>query len=108
MSLLRTIRPLDPGDYPLGRPDHPSRSRLLLSLRSVARVPLEPVSTTPRAGRVGLLASHRSLLCGDALPVAPQPIEQGPGHGAVPSGMVGRFPEAPVSCSSRKAGLSDG
>jgi hypothetical protein len=25
-----------------------------------------------------------------------------------PSGMVGRFPEAPISCSSRKAGLSDG
>src|SRR4029077_6694539 len=23
-------------------------------------------------------------------------------------GMVGRFPEAPISCSSRKAGLSDG
>ena len=25
-----------------------------------------------------------------------------------PSGMVGRFPEAPFSCSSRRAGLSDG
>jgi hypothetical protein len=25
-----------------------------------------------------------------------------------PLGMVGRFPEAPISCSSRKAGLSDG
>jgi hypothetical protein len=25
-----------------------------------------------------------------------------------PSGMVGRFPEAPISCSTRKAGLSDG
>ena len=25
-----------------------------------------------------------------------------------PSGMVGRSPEAPISCSSRKAGLSDG
>jgi hypothetical protein len=24
-----------------------------------------------------------------------------------PSGMVGRFPEAPISCSTRKAGLSD-
>ena len=24
------------------------------------------------------------------------------------SGMVGRFPEAPISCSTRKAGLSDG
>ena len=25
-----------------------------------------------------------------------------------PSGMVARFPEAPISCSSRQAGLSDG
>jgi hypothetical protein len=25
-----------------------------------------------------------------------------------PSGMVGRFPEAPISFSTRKAGLSDG
>ena len=39
-----------------------------------------------RAGRVGnaRFASHRSLLCEDALPVVPQPIEQDPGHGAVP------------------------
>ena len=39
-----------------------------------------------RAGRIGnaRFISHRSLLCGDALPVAPQPTEQGPGHGAIP------------------------
>ena len=39
-----------------------------------------------RAGRIGIawFVSHRSLLCGDALPVAPQPTEQGPGHGAIP------------------------
>ena len=39
-----------------------------------------------RAGRVGnaQFASHRSLLCEDALPVVPQPIEQDPGHSAVP------------------------
>ena len=39
-----------------------------------------------RAGRIGIarLVSHRSLRCGDALPVAPQPTEQGPGHGAIP------------------------
>jgi hypothetical protein len=38
------------------------------------------------AGRVGNadFASHRSLLCEDALPVVPQPIDQGPGHGTVP------------------------
>ena len=39
-----------------------------------------------RARRIGnaRFISHRSLLCGDALPVAPQPTEQGPGHGAIP------------------------
>jgi hypothetical protein len=39
-----------------------------------------------RAGRVGNaeFASHRSLLCEDALPVVPQPIDQGPGHRTVP------------------------
>ena len=39
-----------------------------------------------RAGRIGnaQFASHRSLLCEDALPVVPQPIEQDPGHSAVP------------------------
>jgi hypothetical protein len=39
-----------------------------------------------RTGRVGnpSVASHRWLLCKDALPVVPQPIEQDPGHGAVP------------------------
>jgi len=39
-----------------------------------------------RAGRIGIVrfVSHRSLLCGDALPVAQEPTEQGPGHGAIP------------------------
>jgi hypothetical protein len=39
-----------------------------------------------RAGRTGndRFVSHRSFLCGDALPVAPQSTEQGPGHGAIP------------------------
>jgi len=39
-----------------------------------------------RAGRIGnaQFASHRSLLFGAALPVDPQPVEQGLGHGAVP------------------------
>ena len=41
-----------------------------------------------RAGRIGIawFVSHRSLLCGDALPVAQEPTEQGPGHSAVPLG----------------------
>jgi hypothetical protein len=58
-----------------------------------------------RAGRIGIAryVSHRSLLFGDALPVASQSTEQGPGHG-----VVGRFPDAPISRSTRKAGLSDG
>src|SRR5262249_50047701 len=39
-----------------------------------------------RAGRIGTasIASHRSLLYEDALPVVPQPIEQDPVHSAVP------------------------
>ena len=39
-----------------------------------------------RTGRVGnaQFALHRRLLCEDALPVVPQPIEQDPGHSAVP------------------------
>jgi hypothetical protein len=40
-----------------------------------------------RTGRVGnaQFALHRRLLCEDALPVVPQPIEQDPGHSAVPT-----------------------
>ena len=39
-----------------------------------------------RAGRIGTasIASHRSLLYDDAVPVVPQPIEQDPVHSAVP------------------------
>ena len=43
-------------------------------------------STTPRAGRVGRLTSHRWLLGEDALPVIPQSIEPDPGYSAVLSG----------------------
>jgi hypothetical protein len=41
-----------------------------------------------RAGRIGnaSIASHRSLLYDDAVPVVPQPIEQDPVHSAVPLG----------------------
>jgi hypothetical protein len=53
------------------------RERPLRSLTRLAR---------SRAGRVGNVSvvSHRPLLCKDALPVVPQPIEQDPGHSAVP------------------------
>jgi hypothetical protein len=44
-------------------------------------------STTPCAGRVGRITSHRWLLGEDALPVVPQSIEQGPGRSAVPLRM---------------------
>ena len=39
-------------------------------------------------GRIGnaSIASHRSLLYEDAVPVVPQPIEQDPVHSAVPVG----------------------
>ena len=43
-----------------------------------------PCLVTRWASRKCSFASHRSLLCEDALPVVHQPIEQGPGHSAVP------------------------
>jgi len=51
-----------------------------------------------RAGRIGnaQFASHRSLPFGDALPVVPQPIKQGPGHGAIP------FRDGRPFCSRRR------
>jgi hypothetical protein len=42
--------------------------------------PFGPFSRTA----VRVPSAHRSLLCGAALPVAREPIEQGPGHGAIP------------------------
>jgi hypothetical protein len=57
-----------------------------------------------RAGRVGnaRVASHRSLLCKDALPVVPQPIEQDPGHSAVPVRDGRPFSRSPNSVINTK------
>jgi len=57
-----------------------------------------------RAGRVGnvRVASHRSLLYKDALPVVPQPIEQDPGHSAVPIRDGRPFSRSPNSVINTK------
>ena len=57
-----------------------------------------------RAGRVGnaQFASHRWLLCEDALPVVPQPIEQDPGHSAVPIRDGRPFSRSPNSVIDTK------
>jgi hypothetical protein len=56
------------------------------------------------AERVGhtQFASHCSLLCEDALPVVRQPIEQSPGHSAVPFGDGRPFSRSPNSVISTK------
>ena len=104
MSLLRTSGRLSRRLSAQGWAGHPSRSR---------RLPLfpGPVRVDASAGRVrncSICFTSLAPLRRRAVPVVPQPIEQGPGHRAVPFGMVDRFPEAPISCSSRKAGLSGG
>ena len=62
-----------------------------------------------RAGRIGIarFVSHGSLLCGTRCPWLLSPPNKALATVPFPSGMVGRFPEAPISFSTRKAGLSD-
>ena len=57
-----------------------------------------------RAGRVGnvRVASHRSLLYKDVLPVVPWPIEQDPGHRAVPVRDGRPFSRSPNSVINTK------
>ena len=66
-----------------------SRDRRRLKFKS-HRTPAPGVNSPclVRAGRIGnaRFVSRRSLLCGETLPAAPQPSEQGPGHSAVPFG----------------------
>jgi hypothetical protein len=56
------------------------------------------------AGRIGnaSIASHRSLLYEDALPVVPQPIEQDPVHSAVPVRDGRPFSRSPNSVINTK------
>jgi hypothetical protein len=68
-------------------PDHPLLNHAQGYSHPIER-PLRTLTrrVRSRVGRIGIarFVSHRSLLCGDALPAAPQPTEQGPGHGAIP------------------------
>ena len=69
-----------------------------LPLRSLTR------RAGSRAGRIGTasIASHRSLLYDDAVPVVPQPIEQDPVHSAVPLGDGRPFCSSPHSALDAK------
>jgi hypothetical protein len=109
MSLLRTIRPLE-----------------LATIRSRVGRTSPPFTTAAftvlvRAGAGSRAYRRRHALgeSGCSLHIARSfgktrwPWFLSPSNKALatapfPSGMVGRFPEAPVSCSSRKVGLSDG
>ena len=87
MSLLRTIRPLEQATIRsrVGRTSQPFTTVAFTALVR-AGAGSRPYRRRHALGESELLASHRSLLCEDALPVVPQPIEQGPGHSAVPFG----------------------
>ena len=54
------------------------------------------------------VCSHSSLLVAEAPQVVHQPLEQGPGHSAVPVRDGWPFLEASTSCSARMARLGDG
>ena len=99
--LDQSLEPREPALQATGRLSSPVRSPGFLKggldhpLPNHAQGHSRPIEHLPRtltrrarsrAGRIGIarFVSHRSLLCGDALPVAPQPSEQGPGHGAIP------------------------
>ena len=83
-------RPLEPlrtmARLAQGWAGHPCHTRRMRLTSTGTPAPDVDASAWSRAGRIGnaQFASHRSLLCEDALPVVPQPIEQGPGHSAVP------------------------
>src|SRR5208337_5466309 len=88
---------------------HPSRSRRLLSLCSFARVPVrdridDATRWASRDCSLHITRSFEKTRCPWFLSPSNKALATAP----FPSEMVGRFPEAPISCSSRKAGLFDG
>jgi len=109
MSLLRTIRPLELVTI---------RSRVG---RTSQRFTTAAFTVLARAGagsrlfrrRRALAESDCSLHMARSFDKTRCPWFLSPSNKALatalfPSGMVGRFREAPVSCLSRKVGLSDG
>ena len=108
MSLLRTIRPLDLATIRsrVGRTSQPFTTAAFTVLVRGCR--LEPYRRRHALGEsdcsLHIARSYDKTRCPWFLSPSNKALATVP----FPSGMVGRFPEAPVSCSSRKVGLSDG
>ena len=109
MSPLRTIRPLEQATIRsrVGRTSQPfTTAAFTVLVRAGA-------GSRPFRRRHALGESDCSLHIARSFEKTRCPRFLNPSNKALatapfPSGMVARFPEAPISCSSRKAGLSDG
>ena len=109
MSLFRTIRPLEQATIRsrVGRTSQPfTTAAFTVFVRADA-------ASRPYRRRHALGESDCSLHIARSFEKTRCPRFLSPSNKALatapfPSGMVARFPEAPISCSSRKAGLSDG
>ena len=109
MSLLRTIRPFEQATIRsrVGRTSQPfTTAAFTVLVRAGA-------GSRPFRRRHALGESDCSLHIARSFEKTRCPRFLNPSNKALatapfPSGMVARFPEAPISCSSRKAGLSDG
>ena len=109
MSLLRTIRPFEQATIRsrVGRTSQPFTTAAFTVLGRAG------AGSRPYRRRHALGESDCSLQIARSFEKTRCPQFLSPSNKALatapfPSGMVGRFPEAPISCSSRKAGLSDG
>jgi hypothetical protein len=97
-----------PGDRPVkGGLDFPAVHDGCSHLARSRGCRLVAGSTTSRTGRVGIavFASHNSLLVKYAPPVVHQPIEQGPGHGAVRVEGDPPSPEAGMCAQHKRPGF---
>ena len=109
MSLSRTIRPLEQATIRsrVGRTSQP------FTTAALTRLVRAGAGLRPDRRRHALGESDGSLHIARSLEKTRRPWLLGSKNKALatapsPSGMAGRFPEAPISCSSRKAGLSNG
>src|SRR5208283_5400059 len=108
MSLLRTVRPLEQATIRsrVGRTSQPfMTAAFTVFVRADA-------ASRPYRQRHALGESDCSLHNHRSYEKTHSPRSLSPSNKALatapfPSEMVDRFPEAPLSCSSRKAGLSD-
>ena len=109
MSLLRTIRPLEQATI-RSRVGRTSQSFTTAAFTVLVRA---GAGSRPYRRRHALGESDCSLHIARSFEKSRCPWLLSPSNKALatapfPSGMVGRFPEAPISRSTRKAGLTDG